>query len=74
MIIFFLKFHVAGESELNEEPCIINKTESEGDFNLSNKDIPLEYRERANKSGIDCMFRIQVEDQKQVSIIGRRTH
>ena len=56
-----------GEEELNEQLCVINKTESSSDFNLSLADIPEEVRWRANKSGLDCMFNIYVEREKSVS-------
>lgn len=50
-----------------EQPCVINKTEAEGNFNLSISDIPQEQLDKANKTGIDCMFNIFVDEQKMVS-------
>ncbi len=58
---------ILGDEERNQQPCVVNKTEEAGDFKLSTNDIPLEYREKANRSGIDCLFRIKVEDKKLVS-------
>lgn len=57
----------SADVELNEQACIINRTESDGDFRLSTKDIPQEFLDRANKSGIDCLFRILVEKGKMVT-------
>lgn len=36
-------------------------------FVLSSNDIPEKFRNKSVKSGIDCMFNLQVEDNKKVS-------
>lgn len=66
LINYFSPFFILADVELNEQACVINRTESDGDFKLSTKDIPQEYLDRANKSGIDCLFRILVEKGKMV--------
>lgn len=66
-VYWFEKRNIS-EAELNDEPCVINKTEVEGNFNLSVSDIPEEQRKKGNKNGIDCMFNIYVEKDKMVSL------
>lgn len=57
---------VADENELNEEPCVVNKTEIDGNFTLTSKEIPQYYLNKANRTGMECLFQIFVAQGKLV--------